>query len=245
MNNLLFRFRGMSEKVKSRIAIFYIVIDLSGSMAECLNALQTALSKLLDNLRGDPIVSRMCWLSVIGFGSQAKTLLPLCDSAREMEEPPLLQIMGSTEYLSAFNELNARIAEDIKTLKLEYEVTRPNIVFLTDGNPTDKSDEWLNVRNQMLERSWRPNILSFGYGSVTEQTLHSIATEVKGSNPLRKHAYIDTAVEPPEVMLIELFESLTATIINIAGSVAMGQSMQVYTPANSMKQIEIDVIDVV
>jgi uncharacterized protein YegL len=162
-----------------------------------------------------------------------------------MEVPPVLQIMGSTEYLSAFNELNVRIAEDLKTFNLKYEVTRPNIVFLTDGCPTDQSDEWLNVRNQMLERSWRPNILSFGYGSVTEKTLHLIATEAKGSHPLRKHAYIDTAVEPPEVMLIELFHSLTATIINIAGSIAMGQSMQVYTPAPSMRQIEMDVVDII
>lgn len=236
----------MSKPVKPKIAILYIVIDLSVSMTDSLSSLQTALNRLFSNLRENPVVSKMCWLSVIGFGSQAKTLVPLCDCAR-LDAPPVLQIMGSTEYLSAFNELNARIAEDIKSYQHEYSILRPAIVFLTDGNPTDKSDEWLNVRNKMLESSWRPNILAFGYGSVTEQTVTSIATEikVKGSDTAKKNAYIDTAVNPPDVMLIELFDSLFSTIVNISGSIAMGQPILEYTRSSSMRQIEIDVIDMI
>ena len=146
-----------------------------------------------------------------------------------MEAPPVLQIMEGAQYLGAFNELNKKIPEDIKILERKHIITRPNIIFLTAGNPTDKSDEWLNVRNKMLESSWRPNILAFGYGSATEQTVTSIATEIKGSDPAKKHAYIfETAVEPPDLMLIDLLENLAAGVSRAGGL----RGLHVATPSD-------------
>lgn len=224
---------------KPKIAQWYLVIDLSGSMSPHLSTLQASFEKLVTTFRSNPVISKTIRLSVIGFGTHAKTLLPLCDIALELESTPIFENMGLTQYLSAFQELQLTVESNIMAYRDKYELMRPTIVFLTDGCPTDQSDEWLSVRSRLLEPNWRPNILAFGYGTAKAETIYSIATQIKGTQG--KHAYIDNDT-PVNQMLSELFPSLIGTMINAGGTIAMGLTQQEFTPGGNFRPIDMEPI---
>lgn len=224
---------------KSKVAAFYLVLDLSESMGPHLSALQNALEDAFTLLYEQSFSAAVARVSVIGFGSNATTLLPLCDISENPSFRPVIKSMGSTEYLSAFQELLSRITEDITSLKKNYLVIRPSILFLTDGFPTDKSDEWLQVRQQLLTPPWRPNILVYGYGSARKEILASAATKDKQGKP---YVFMHDREESVGVVLPRLIESLINTIINTSVSVAMNQPQQEIEEPPGFTRIDLDVI---
>lgn len=225
---------------KSRVSPFYLVLDLSGSMRPYLDTLQAAAEFTVTYLTKNIYESSVCRLSLIGFGSEAKTLIPLCDLARSRTPLPVLQDMGGTEYHASFQELVARINDDMPVLLKDYFVTRPCILFLTDGSPTDRTDDWMTARQQLIETRYRPNILSFGFGSVQEDTLKAVATINKEG---QLYAYIHDGKTRLDDMLPKLFFELTQSIVTSSVNASLNQPQEPFKTPAGFVNLELDVID--
>lgn len=84
---------------------FYIICDASASMSADLPDLQASLKELVEYIGSDPLAEDTTMISIIAFGTEAKTLVPL-SPAGDIVTVPTLSIMGGTSYSSAFKEFS-------------------------------------------------------------------------------------------------------------------------------------------
>ncbi len=159
---------------------FYIVCDVSGSMAGHMADLNDGVAALRDEIMKDPVADDLAMLSVIAFDDTARTVMPL-NFPSAMELKPLTT-GGLTNYTSAFQEFHRAFEADRVRLKGEGKrVFRPCVFFLTDGVPTSK--DHLQVFHQLLgydpatkQGNVRyPYVTPFGFGGATEDSLKAIA----------------------------------------------------------------------
>jgi uncharacterized protein YegL len=158
----------------------YLVCDLSSSMGEGgrVTALNDALVVLRDTIWANPVVSDYARIGVIGFSGNASVLLPLCDLAMA-DELPVLTPHGLTSYAAAFRLLRRTLREDGEHLAGDgFRVWRPLVFFVSDGEPTDRADEWRAELAALLDGAnpTRPEIVGFAVGEARSATLARIAT---------------------------------------------------------------------
>lgn len=115
---------------------FYLIVDVSSSMRRDIPELTAAVEELIEAIRKDPVVEDLVMLSIITFGGDAHTIVPL-DSPSDLK-PPSFSAAGSTNYSAAFTEYHNSFERDRARLKAKgMKVYRPCVFFLTDGGPTD------------------------------------------------------------------------------------------------------------
>jgi uncharacterized protein YegL len=158
----------------------YLVCDLSSSMGSDgrATALDGALLALRDAVWLNPVVSDVARIGVIGFGTDARVLLPLCDVAL-IDELPALRPGGLTSYAAAFTLLRATIERDIAQLRGDtYQVWRPLVFFISDGEPTDSAADWRAARDTLVASDFagRPDIVAFAVGEASPATMATVAT---------------------------------------------------------------------
>jgi uncharacterized protein YegL len=143
--------------------------------AEELNA---GLVSLHEALRSEPMTAAKVRLSVLGFSDDVAVRMSLADLRTEAGLPQL-QIRGGTSYRAAFTDLLTRIPHDVGALKHDgYQVHRPAVFFLSDGQPTD--GKWRSPHGRLTDKSVTPaapNIIAFGIGQVKAQTILQVATQ--------------------------------------------------------------------
>lgn len=115
----------------------YLVLDCSVSMVgEPIAAVRTGVEQLLRELRKNPHALETVHVSVIGFSSQARQLMPLTELAEA--QPPELRLGPGTALSAALTLLRERIDAEVKpttaTRKGDY---LPLVFLLTDGIPSD------------------------------------------------------------------------------------------------------------
>jgi uncharacterized protein YegL len=117
-------------------------------------------------------------LSVLGFSDDVAVRMALADLRRE-EGLPLLQMRGGTDYHAAFQDLLTRIPQDIGVLKGNgYQVHRPAVFFLSDGQP--RNNTWHAPHGRLTNKSTTPaapNIIACGIGDVRADTILRVATQ--------------------------------------------------------------------
>lgn len=158
----------------------YLVCDLSSSMREGgrADALHDALTALRDTIWTNPVVSDYARIGVVGFSGDASVLLPLCDLAM-VDELPALTPDGLTSYAAVFRLLRRTLREDGTQLTGDgFRVWRPLVFFVSDGEPTDRPEEWRAELAALLDESapTRPEIVGFAVGEARSATLAGIAT---------------------------------------------------------------------
>ena len=119
-----------------RLPIF-ILIDCSESMVGGpMDAVQQGLQQLCFDLKTDPTLIEVAWLSVITFSSAARQEALLIDVLNF--NPPKLSVGPGTCLGSALDLLTDRIAQEVRrstpTQKGDW---KPVVFLLTDGLPTD------------------------------------------------------------------------------------------------------------
>ncbi len=84
-----------------------------------------------------------------------------------------------TSYASAFEALRQTIPGDVALLKSGgYQVHRPSVFFLSDGQPTESEADWQARLQELNDAGFkeRPNILAFGVGEADRQVIRQVAS---------------------------------------------------------------------
>lgn len=160
---------------------FYIICDASGSMKDDLPQLQSDLSTLVNQIGSDAVVNDTTMISIIAFGTTARTLVPLSPAVRV--EVPNLTLLGLTNFSAALNEYADASEADYARLKQQgNRVFRPCVFFLTDGRATDPG-KWEDVFDQRIvnapinkegKRRY-PYVVAYGFRQADEAQLKKLA----------------------------------------------------------------------
>ncbi len=117
----------------------YFLLDTSGSMnGEPIEALNNALSGMINNLRSDAQAAETLWISIITFDRDVKEIVPLT----ALENFQLPEIVcpesGPTFTGKALEVLYDKATKEIRkgspTQKGDW---RPLLFVFTDGKPND------------------------------------------------------------------------------------------------------------
>lgn len=213
---------------------FYIILDLSGSMAGDFPAMEKALSEIIHGVMADFVASDFAMLSIIGFGSGAQTLTPL-GLASNMKAPNL-RGMGGTNYSAAFAEFRQSFDADRRRLyKAGDQVFRPCIFFLTDGEPTDANwhadflrDLGYDPRTGSGNAAY-PFVVAFGFRDAKEEILRKLAYPNFGE---KQGVWYHTKSADISTIMKAIVPMIAQSVVSSGQSVPTGQPAVVMpTPA--------------
>lgn len=178
--------------------------------------LNSGLISLHEALRSEPMVAAKVRLSVLGFSNTVAARMTLADLRSETRLPQLQIRSGGTSYRAAFEDLLQRIPADIDTLKTDgYQVHRPAVFFLSDGQPTD--GKWSGPHSRLTNRSVTPaapNIIAFGLGGdVKPETILQVATQ-------KEYAFVSVPGADIGAAIARFFMALTMSVIQSGRSLA-------------------------
>ena len=162
----------------------YFLLDTSGSMnGEPIQALNNAISGMVNSLRSDAQASETLWISLITFNSKVNELVPLTELP-SLQLPEIEEPKGATNTGKALEFLYTKVLKDIRkgtpTQKGDW---RPLLFLFTDGKPSDPL-----LYSQMI-----PKIKSLNFGAIV-----GCAAGIKGDNDKLKDltdtvVHLDTA----------------------------------------------------
>jgi uncharacterized protein YegL len=148
-----------------RLPIFF-VLDVSESMAgEPHTQLQHAMESIVEKLRQDPSALETVHISVIAFAGKAGTVVPMVDLMSFY--PPRLPLGGGTAMGEALDELMTRIEVDVKkTTANQRGDWEPVIYLLTDGRPTDRTDN--SIKRWRQHYASRAHLIAVTLGGAAD-----------------------------------------------------------------------------
>ncbi len=136
----------------------YLLLDTSGGMyGEPIQALNNALSGLVNALRSDPMALDTVWLSIITFDRDAHELIPLTEVA-SFQLPEITCPQSGPRHTGRALELlfdNAK-RDIIKGNSNQKGDWKPLLFLFTKGSPNDKVD----FNNAV------PKIKSLNFGAI-------------------------------------------------------------------------------
>ena len=136
----------------------YFLLDTSGSMfGEPIQALNNALSGMVNTLRTDPQALDSLWLSIITFDREVKEIVPLTELVQFRLPEITCPQSGPTNTGAALAFVMERVNKDIirgsETQKGDW---KPLLFIFTDGKPSDIA----LYREQIAE------VKKFNFGAV-------------------------------------------------------------------------------
>ncbi|WP_410669599.1 vWA domain-containing protein [Amycolatopsis sp. cmx-4-68] len=155
----------------------YVVCDVSLSMADHLDELNTGLREFRGAVHADASVTDRVLCSLVGFGETPQVVQPLY-LLDELAELPAPGPCAGTNFGPAFTFLRSVIDDDVRLLeKHRVRVHRPMVFFLSDGQPTDPVT-WPAAFAELTDPAWarRPRVVTFGVGDADEDALGRIGT---------------------------------------------------------------------
>jgi uncharacterized protein YegL len=192
---------------KGHLLPVYVLADESASMTDYAGELNNGLISLYEALRSEPMIASKVRLSVLGFSDDVAVRMALAD-LRNQEGLPELKMRSITNYQAAFQDLLARIPQDIRTLKGGgYLVHRPAVFFLSDGQPT--TDNWHQPHQLLTDKSVTPaapNIIACGVGSVQPDTILQVATK-------QEFAFVSVPGVDIGSAIAKFFIALTSSVV--------------------------------
>jgi uncharacterized protein YegL len=196
----------------------YFLLDTSGSMnGEPIQALNNAMSGMINSLRSDAQASETLWISIITFDRVINEISPLT-------ELPLFQLpeivcpqSGPTNTGKALELLYDKVSKEVKkgspTQKGDW---RPLLFIFTDGKPSD-----IQLYTEMI-----PKIKSLNFGSIVGCAAGSSADNSKLQELADTVVHLDTA---DSSTLKQFFKWVSDTIEQ--GNKSMGTVDTVSLPA--------------
>jgi uncharacterized protein YegL len=165
-------------EVRGQLLPVYVMADESMSMNDHMGELNAGLASLHEALMAEPMAAAKVRFSVLGFSNDVVVRLHLTDMRRGSQLPELFS-RGATNYSAAFTALLHHIPQDVASLKRDqFQVHRPAVFFLSDGQPTD-GGSWRKPHGQLTDRSTTqaaPNIIACGIGEAKPETILAVAT---------------------------------------------------------------------
>jgi uncharacterized protein YegL len=206
---------------KYQALAFYIVADVSYSMHEsgAIISANTVLKQVHDAIVAEPVIADVVRLGVIDFSDDAQVLLRLGDQ-RDVTTIPELKARGGTSFAAAFRQLRQEIERDIPALKADnYQVFRPAVFFITDGQPTDQAATLEAAFADLTARDfkYRPNVIPFGVGDATKASMDPWVFPTTGEKQMR--SYVAKNGADPAQAITDMAHLLISSILASAGSV--------------------------
>lgn len=136
----------------------YFLLDTSGSMyGEPIQALNNALSGMINTLRSDAQALDSLWISIITFDREVKELVPLTELVSFQLPEIKCPQSGPTHTGKALEILYQKVKSDlIKGSSTQKGDWKPLFFLFTDGKPND-----LQLYREML-----PKIKSLNFGAI-------------------------------------------------------------------------------
>jgi uncharacterized protein YegL len=136
----------------------YFLLDTSGSMfGTPIQALNNALSGMINTLRSDPQALDSLWISIITFDREVKEIVPLTELVSFQLPEITCPQSGPTHTGGALEVLYNKVSKDIRkgssTQKGDW---RPLLFLFTDGKPNDL----------LLYREMIPKVKSLNFGAI-------------------------------------------------------------------------------
>lgn len=213
------------ESEKAKLLPFYLVIDVSASMSgDKLKQANAIMPAVVDALSDAPILSDKVRFGLIDFGSDAQVRLPLCDLLDENVTLPALGVRGATSYAAAFRLLRAEIESNVKQLKADgFQVHRPAVFFISDGEPTDRDGEWRAAFADLtVNFPTYPNVVPCGVDQANPKTLASLIHPASG--PKAMQMYLMEHGQNPADAIAMIAEILISSMLASGQSMAQGSS---------------------
>ncbi|GGP44807.1 vWA domain-containing protein [Saccharothrix coeruleofusca] len=213
------------ESDKAKLLPFYLVIDVSASMSGSkLEQANQIMPKVVDALADAPILSDKVRFGVIDFGSDAQVRLPLCDLLDDEVTLPALNVRGATSYAAAFRLLRAELESNVKQLKADgFQVHRPAVFFISDGEPTDRDEEWRAAFRDLTENfPIYPNLVPCGVDDANPRTLATLIHPASGPKAMRM--YLMEQGQNPADAIAMIAEILISSMLASGQSMAQGNS---------------------
>jgi uncharacterized protein YegL len=195
----------------------YFLLDTSGSMnGEPIQALNNALSAMVNTLRADAQASETLWLSIITFDREVKEIAPLTELPSFQLPEIICPPSGPTNTGKAlellYEKVNKEIRKGTPTQKGDW---RPLLFIFTDGKPSDPQ-----LYTEMI-----PKIKKLNFGAIV-----GCAAGNKGNNEKLKEladtvVHLDTA---DSSTLKQFFKWVSDTIEQ--GNKSMGTTDAVTMP---------------
>ncbi|MBP6625756.1 MAG: VWA domain-containing protein [Chitinophagaceae bacterium] len=136
----------------------YFLLDTSGSMyGEPIQALNNALSGMVNNLRTDAQALDSLWLSMITFDREVKEIVPLTELAAFQLPEITCPQSGPTHTGLALEMLVNKVATEVKKGNENQKGDwKPLLFMFTDGKPSDL----------LLYREMIPKIKASNFGAI-------------------------------------------------------------------------------
>lgn len=163
----------------------YFLLDTSGSMfGEPIQALNNALSGMINTLRSDAQASETLWISIITFDREVKEIVPLTD-LQEFQLPEITcPQSGPTFTGKALEFLYDKVQKDIRKGTSEQKGDWKPLLFLfTDGKPSDIQ----------LYKETIPKIQSINFGTIVGCAAGSLADDDKLKELTPTVVHLETA----------------------------------------------------
>jgi uncharacterized protein YegL len=166
--------------VIGQVLPMYFVGDESHSMSgDPIAAVNQGLVDLRDEVAKHPLIGKKVRFGIITFADTAETRLQLSELSEDLVLPTLAPRGRGTSYASALEALRQTIPADVALLKGSgYQVHRPSVFFLSDGQPTEKAEKWRDRLQELRDPGFRerPNVLAFGVGDADPEVIRELAT---------------------------------------------------------------------
>ena len=215
--------------VKGKVLPIYFVADESGSMSDVIGELDKGLVELHEKLNLESLTASKVRLAVFGFSDEPVKHLDMSD-LREVPSMPSFKARGGTAYGNIFTELKTQIPNDVSALKADgYQVHRPAVFFLTDGQPTDRG-KWEEPLNELTSKDFsaHPNIVAFGIGQAEAETILRVATK-------DEFAFVAAEGTDAGTAIVEFSQKLTESIVYSGQALAEGRDELVVQKPESFK----------
>jgi uncharacterized protein YegL len=149
----------------------YFLLDTSGSMnGEPIQALNNAMSGMINSLRSDAQASETLWISVITFDREVKEIVSLTElpsfQLPEIICPPSGPTFTGKALEMLYDKVNREIRKGTPTQKGDW---RSLLFLFTDGKPSDP----------MLYKEMLPKIKSLNFGAIVACAAGNLADDSK------------------------------------------------------------------
>jgi uncharacterized protein YegL len=144
----------------------------------------------------------------------------------DLKSIPKLEVRGGTSYSAAFTKLRSEIERNVAELKAsDFEVHRPAVYFITDGEPTD-GGAWeqafaaLTHYDKTTKQgfAYYPNVIPCGVGDADPATLAKLI-HPQG----RMKMFLQKEGGDPAKALSAMIEIIVSSTLSSANSIAKGQ----------------------
>lgn len=197
----------------------YFLLDTSGSMyGEPIQALNNALSSMINTLRSDPQALDSLWLSIVTFDRDVNELVPLTELASFQLPEITCPQSGPTHTGRALEVLHQKVPTELKRGTVDQKGDWKPLLFLfTDGKPND-----LQLYREMI-----PKIKSMNFGAIVCCAAGHLADDSLLKELTNDVVHLDTA---DSSTLKSFFKWVSETIEQGSKSQGTGESVALPPP---------------